>query len=190
MEILRNVDALTLVGQQASLPTPNYSGNHGGNQENPQRQRKPKPRHHQTNNPQQPLPSDREASGRGTNTLRRERVPPALPRYKTLNLLLQHLPVRPNHITITAHGTKLSLPKTSINTAMAPRFLSGFRTNVGELTHAAFRNKADIVVTIETFVNNTYVTTCERISDCTHWVKRDRKARQRGSLALCHREGL
>ncbi|XP_045137182.1 uncharacterized protein LOC123519742 [Portunus trituberculatus] len=66
----------------------------------------------------------------------------------------------------------------------------GFRTNVGELTHAALKNKADIVVAVETFLNDSCVTTCDRIPGYTHWVRRDRTAGQGGGIALCHREGL
>ncbi|XP_045112274.1 uncharacterized protein LOC123505177 [Portunus trituberculatus] len=66
----------------------------------------------------------------------------------------------------------------------------GFRTNVGELTHAALKNKADIVVAVETFLNDSSVTTCDRIPGYTHWVRRDRTAGQGGGIALCHREGL
>ena len=80
---------------------------------------------------------------------------------------------------------------------MAPRSLKilssnvrGFRTNVGELTHAAVKNKADIVVAVETFLNDTCVTTCDRIPGYSHWVRRDRPAGQGGGVALCHREGL
>ena len=66
----------------------------------------------------------------------------------------------------------------------------GFRTNVGELTHAALGNKADIVVAVETFLNNDCVTTCDRIQGYCHWVRQDRIAGMGGGVALCHREGL
>ena len=68
--------------------------------------------------------------------------------------------------------------------------IRGFRTNIGELTHAAINNKADIVVAVETFLNDTCVTTCDRIPGYTHWVRRDRLTGQGGGIALCHRESL
>ena len=68
--------------------------------------------------------------------------------------------------------------------------LRGFRTNVGELTHAALRNKADIVVAVETFLNDDCVTSCDRIPGYCHWMRRDRASGPGGGVALCHREGL
>ena len=88
-----------------------------------------------------------------------------------------------------------SLPPISPN--MAPRSMRilsanirGFRTNVGELTNAVLRNRADIVVAVETFLNDTCVTTCDRIPGFSHWARRDRANRQGGGVAVCHREGL
>ena len=66
----------------------------------------------------------------------------------------------------------------------------GFRTNVGELTHATLKNKADVVVAVETFLNDTCVTSCDRIPGYTHWARRDRASRQGGGIAVCHRESL
>ncbi|KAG0725267.1 Retrovirus-related Pol polyprotein from type-1 retrotransposable element R1 2 [Chionoecetes opilio] len=39
----------------------------------------------------------------------------------------------------------------------------GFRTNVGELTHTVLRNKADVVVAVETFLTDECVTSWDRI---------------------------
>ncbi|XP_050691050.1 uncharacterized protein LOC126982782 [Eriocheir sinensis] len=60
----------------------------------------------------------------------------------------------------------------------------GFRTNVGELTHAVLRNRADVMVAVETFLNDECVTTCDRIPGYCHWERRDRKDRQGGGVAL------
>ena len=68
--------------------------------------------------------------------------------------------------------------------------IRGFRTNVGELTHAALRHGADVVVAVETFLNDDCVTTCDRIPGYCHWVRRDRANGQGGGIGLCHREGL
>lgn len=69
--------------------------------------------------------------------------------------------------------------------------LRGFRTNVGEFTHAALRNRADIVVAVETFLNDDCVTTCDKIPGYCHWMRRDRAGgRGGGGVAVCHREGL
>ena len=68
--------------------------------------------------------------------------------------------------------------------------IRGFRTNVGELTHAVLRNSADIVVAIETFLNDNCVTSCDRIPGYSHWYRQDRATGQGGGVAVCHREGL
>ena len=40
----------------------------------------------------------------------------------------------------------------------------GFRTNVGELTHTfVLKHRVDVVMTVETFLDDSCVTTCERI---------------------------
>lgn len=66
----------------------------------------------------------------------------------------------------------------------------GFRTNVGELTHTALTQHADIVVAVETFLDDSCVTTCDKITGYSHWTRRDRHGGQGGGLAVCHREGL
>ena len=68
--------------------------------------------------------------------------------------------------------------------------IRGFRTNVGELTHTVLRNRVDIVVAVETFLDDTCVTTCDRIPGYSHWVRRDRANGPGGGVAVCHREGL
>ena len=68
--------------------------------------------------------------------------------------------------------------------------IRGFKTNVGELTHAVLRNGADIVVAVETFLSDTCVTTCDRIPGYSHWERRDRKNGQGGGVAVCYRECL
>ena len=52
------------------------------------------------------------------------------------------------------------------------------------------RNKADIVVAVETFLRDECVTSCDRIPGYCHWVRRDRTTGQGGGVAVCHREGL
>ncbi len=68
--------------------------------------------------------------------------------------------------------------------------IRGFRTNVGELTHTALTQRADVVVAVETFLDNNCVTTCDKITGYSHWLRRDRHSGQGGGLAVCHREGL
>lgn len=58
------------------------------------------------------------------------------------------------------------------------------------MTHAALRNRANIVVAGETFLNDAFVTTHDKISDYTHWLWRDRPTRQGSGINLCHHEGL
>lgn len=79
----------------------------------------------------------------------------------------------------------LSLPHIGLRILLAN--VSGFRTNVCELTHVILRN---IVLAVETLLNGTCFTTCDRIPGYTHWVRKDRTAGQGGGIALCHREGL
>ena len=65
--------------------------------------------------------------------------------------------------------------------------VSGFRMNVGELTHSfVLKECADIVVVVETFLNESCVITCDRIHGYSHWARHDR----RGGIAMCHRDGL
>ncbi|XP_050730057.1 uncharacterized protein LOC127005333 [Eriocheir sinensis] len=66
----------------------------------------------------------------------------------------------------------------------------GFRTNVGELTQAVLRNRADVVVAVETFLNDECVTMCDRIPGYCHWERRDWTDRQGGGVAVCYREDL
>ena len=68
--------------------------------------------------------------------------------------------------------------------------IRGFRTNVGELTHAVLRNKADIVVAVETFLNDICVTSCDRIPGYSHWVRRDRTSVQGGDVTVWYQEDL
>ena len=68
--------------------------------------------------------------------------------------------------------------------------IRGFRTNVGELTHAVLTNHADIVVAVETFLNDSCATTCDRIPGYSHWERQDRASGQGGGVAVCHRDGL
>ena len=65
--------------------------------------------------------------------------------------------------------------------------IRGFKANVGELTHAVLRNKADIVVAVETFLNNTCV---DRIPGYSHWARRNRTGGQGWGVTVCYREGL
>ena len=68
--------------------------------------------------------------------------------------------------------------------------IRAFRTNVGELTHAVLRNKADIVVAVETFFNDICVTSCDRIPNYSHWVRRDRTGGQGAGVTVWYQEGL
>ena len=67
----------------------------------------------------------------------------------------------------------------------------GFRTNVGELTHTfVLKNSVDVVVAVETFLDDRCVTTCDRIPGFSHWIRRDRQGGQGGGIAVCHRNTL
>ena len=69
--------------------------------------------------------------------------------------------------------------------------LRGFRTNVGELTHTfVLKHHVDVVVTVETFLDDSCVTTCDRIPGYSHWARRDRHGGRGGGIAVCHRDGL
>ena len=68
--------------------------------------------------------------------------------------------------------------------------IRGFRSNIGELTPAVLRNKVDIMVAIETFLNDSCVTSCHRIPGYSHWARRDRTSGQGGDVSMYYREGL
>ena len=68
--------------------------------------------------------------------------------------------------------------------------ICSFKINVGELTHAVLRNKADIVVAVETFLNDTCVTSCDRIPGYSHWARRDHTSGQEGGVNVWYQEGL
>ena len=60
-----------------------------------------------------------------------------------------------------------------------------FRTNVGELTHSfLLKQRADIVFVVETFLNDSCVTTCDRIHGYSHWTRRDRRDGRDGGIAV------
>ena len=79
---------------------------------------------------------------------------------------------------------------TAANLTILTANVRGFRTNVGELTHTALKQHVDIVVAVETFLDDSCVTTCDKITGYSHWTRRDRHGGQGGGLAVCHREGL
>ena len=67
----------------------------------------------------------------------------------------------------------------------------GLRTNLGELTHnMILKTSADIVVTTETFLNVNVEPTFGKIKGYTHWLRRDRKGREGGGIAVCHKSSL
>ena len=69
--------------------------------------------------------------------------------------------------------------------------MRGFRTNVGELTHTfVLKHQIDIVVAVETFLDDTCATTSDRIPGYSHWLRRDRHTGQGGGIAVCHRNSL
>ena len=47
-----------------------------------------------------------------------------------------------------------------------------------------------MVVTVETFLDDSCVTTCDIIPGYSDWVRSDRYSGQRGGIAMCHRDGL
>ena len=69
--------------------------------------------------------------------------------------------------------------------------LRGFRTNIGDLTHSyIIPNRADIVATVETFLDDDVPSNYGKISGYTNWHRRDRIGRQKGGIAICFRENL
>lgn len=66
----------------------------------------------------------------------------------------------------------------------------GFKTNADELTHFALEHHIDIVLAVETFLDSSCVTTCDKIPGYPHWAKHDRQRRQGGGVAACYRDGL
>lgn len=46
------------------------------------------------------------------------------------------------------------------------------------------------MVTVETFLDDTCATTCDKIPGYSHWTRRDRHTGQGGGIAVCHRNGL
>ena len=73
--------------------------------------------------------------------------------------------------------------------------IRGFRTNVGDLSHNFInKHKADIVVTVETFLDDKVSPTFARIPGYSHWYRRDRQSRKKGKtkggVAVCHKENM
>ena len=69
--------------------------------------------------------------------------------------------------------------------------LRGFRTNVGELTHSfVLKNSVDVVVTVDTFLDESCVTICDKISGYSYWVRRDHHAGQEGGIVVFHRDSF
>ena len=67
----------------------------------------------------------------------------------------------------------------------------GLRTNLGELTHnMILKTGADIVVTTETFLNENVEPTFGKIKGYTQWLRRDRRGREGGGIAICHKSCL
>ena len=67
----------------------------------------------------------------------------------------------------------------------------GFQTNIGDLTHTfIIPQKADIVATVETFLNETVPENFGQISGYSKWFRRDRAAGTFGGIAVCFRKDL
>lgn len=67
----------------------------------------------------------------------------------------------------------------------------GFRTNIGELTHnMILKTGADIVATTETFLNEHVENTFGKIKGYAHWIRRDRRGREGGGVAICYKNSL
>ncbi|MPC38783.1 hypothetical protein E2C01_032299 [Portunus trituberculatus] len=48
----------------------------------------------------------------------------------------------------------------------------------------------DVVVAVETFLDKSCITVCEKIPGYSPWVRRDRQRRQEGGIAVCHRDEM
>ena len=69
--------------------------------------------------------------------------------------------------------------------------LRGFQTNIGDLTHSfILPNKADIVATVETFLNDSIPHNFGRIDGYTNWYRKDRKQDTHGGVAVCFRSNI
>lgn len=67
----------------------------------------------------------------------------------------------------------------------------GFQTNVGDLTHSfVIPKRADIVATVETFLNATVPENYGQISGYSKWFRKDRSTGNFGGIAVCFRKGL
>lgn len=66
----------------------------------------------------------------------------------------------------------------------------GFRTNVGELTHISIKNKVDLIITTETFLDDSVPLNFARIKGYSNWYRRDRRTGQGGGVAVCHHTSL
>lgn len=65
------------------------------------------------------------------------------------------------------------------------------RTNVGELTHSFIRrHKTDLVVTVETFLDDAVEPTFAKIPEYSHWNQSDQQGMQGEGIAICYRECL
>ena len=79
-----------------------------------------------------------------------------------------------------------TLPKITLLSAN----VRGFRTNVGELTHMMVKNKADLVIATETFLDESVPPNYARTKGYSRWYRRDRKTGQGGGIAVCHHTSL
>ena len=60
---------------------------------------------------------------------------------------------------------------------------------MGELSHNFINKyKADIIVTVETFLDDTVQPTYGRIPGYSDWYRRDRQGMEKGGVAVCHKE--
>lgn len=67
----------------------------------------------------------------------------------------------------------------------------GFQTNIGDLTHSyIIPQNADVVATVETFLNNNIPDNFGHIDGYSKWYRRDRMHGTFGGIAVCFRKGL
>lgn len=72
-----------------------------------------------------------------------------------------------------------------------PAKVHSFKTNIrGLMQSFALKHHPDAVVAVETLLDGTCVTTCDRIPSYSHWIKQDRNYGLGGGVAVCHRDGL
>lgn len=67
----------------------------------------------------------------------------------------------------------------------------GFQTNIGDLTHSfIIPRNADIVATVETFLNESIPENYGKIDGYSKWYRKDRSTGNFGGIAVCFRKGI